>query len=242
MPTSSFEQLGTRPLALALVSFFAGVASALVLKSIGPRERRKKCRDYAGASSPGDDNDHSLFYGNRKELTATKKTWKFLPKQFYGDMVRSCIVACVDCIIIRKNVYTGIEECLLVERSDDPAKGLWWLPGGRMFKGETFFSSALRKTKEETGVEGKAIQMLGFFNTFFPTSAWDDNETKGTQTVNAVVLIQISNCSQTAEISLDKTSQRFRWISTDAYDAAKFEDPYVVASLNSLHAWRRTYG
>uniref|UniRef100_A0A7S1G188 Nudix hydrolase domain-containing protein n=1 Tax=Corethron hystrix TaxID=216773 RepID=A0A7S1G188_9STRA len=236
MSNNTFSDLGSRPLALALLSFVSGAASAMVYMSFGPKEKRKRIRDHAGASPPGD--DHSLFYGDRTVLSTTKKEWTFLPKDVYSEVVHNCIVACVDCVVVRTNIYTGIEECLLVERSDDPAKGLWWLPGGRIFKGETFFAAALRKTKDETGIDGRAIQMLGFYNTFFPTSAWDDDQRKGTQTVNAVVLIQITN----SEISLDRTSQRFRWISTDVDDASRYEDPYVVACLKSLHSWKKTYG
>ena len=57
-------------------------------------------------------------------------------------------------------------ECLLVQRATEPVKGVWWLPGGRIYKGETFFDAAIRKTKEETGLRGKPIQILGVYNTF----------------------------------------------------------------------------
>jgi len=60
----------------------------------------------------------------------------------------------------------GKLECLLVERGSEPVKGVWWLPGGRIYKGETFFDAAIRKVKEETGLIGKPIQVLGFYNTF----------------------------------------------------------------------------
>jgi 8-oxo-dGTP pyrophosphatase MutT (NUDIX family) len=43
-------------------------------------------------------------------------------------------------------------------------------PGGRIFKGETFFVAAERKLKEETGLTSSVpTTVLGFYNTLFPT-------------------------------------------------------------------------
>jgi ADP-ribose pyrophosphatase YjhB (NUDIX family) len=75
-------------------------------------------------------------------------------------------VCCLDCLVIRKNTINGKTECLLVERGSEPVKGAWWLPGGRIHKGETFFDAAFRKVKEETGLHGKPLQVLGVYNTF----------------------------------------------------------------------------
>lgn len=167
----------------------------------------------------------------------------------------------------RFNPLTNRKECLLVERATEPVKGVWWLPGGRLFKGETFFDGAIRKAKEETGLDNvKPIQVLGFYNTFFPTSAWDTDDCKGTQTVQVsltmitalyfletmmVKLISITcyqpivlvEVERAAEVMLDKTSERYRWIGLDPDQAIKDgEDKYVVDALLKLQAWNLTYG
>ena len=114
-------------------------------------------------------------------------------------------------VVVRVNKHTGEKECILVERRDEPAQGKWWFPGGRHIKGETFFSAAERKCKSETGLRGTATQVLGVWNTFFPTSAWDiknaSGEMAGTQTVNVAVYIEVADGS---EVLLNKTSDRFR--------------------------------
>ena len=132
----------------------------------------------AGATPEG--NDLSLFYGDRKELTTITPSRKFLPKEIYGQLVLDTVVCCVDILLVRYNPTLGYKEFLLVERSTEPAKGYWWLPGGRLLKGETFFDAARRKARDETGLEKVTpIQILGVWNTFFPTSHWDTPTNKG---------------------------------------------------------------
>lgn len=192
----------------------------------------------AGATVEG--NDLSLFYGDVSELTNITESRKFLPNDIYGKLVRDCIVCCVDIVLVRSNV-DGTKECLLVERASEPVRGVWWWPGGRLLKGETFFDAAIRKAKQETGLsQVKPIQVLGVWNTFFPTSHWDTPTEKGTQTVNPVVLVELEK--QGAEVVLDETSEKCRWISLDP-DAAKAnaEDKYVVQTLLRLKAWNPEY-
>jgi ADP-ribose pyrophosphatase YjhB (NUDIX family) len=186
-------------------------------------------------------NDLSLFYGDVKELTTITDNRKFLPKDVYGTLVRDAVVCCVDCLIVRINNESGKKECLLVERSTEPVKGVWWLPGGRLLKGETFFAAARRKAQQETGLtDVKPIQVLGVWNTFFPTSHWDTKTEKGTQTVNPIVLVELN--APGADVKLDETSEQWRWIGLDPEAAAKNgEDRYVLQALLRLKTWDPTY-
>ena len=179
----------------------------------------------------------------------TKQAWppftdkrKFLPSDLYGTLVRDCIVTCCDIILVRVNQQTGKKECLLVERSSEPVRGVWWWPGGRILKGETFFAAAHRKAVQETGIVNvRATQVLGVWNTFFPTSHWDTETEKGTQTVNAVVLVEITAKGQD-DVKLDNTSEQYKWISLDPDEAIRNgEDPYVYRNLQRLKAWDPTY-
>lgn len=109
-----------------------------------------------------DDNCNSLFYSDEilsdgrgfptansvddREVNRLKQVhpeYIRLSKELYGGIVANIPTVCVD-IICQREVDNKV---LLFYRRDKPAKGMWWLPGGRMLKGETFFDTALRKIK-----------------------------------------------------------------------------------------------
>jgi ADP-ribose pyrophosphatase YjhB (NUDIX family) len=193
----------------------------------------------AGATVEG--NDLSLFYGDEQVLTTTAPSQKFLPNEIYSQLVLNTVVCCVDILLVN----TATKQCLLVLRCSEPVKGVWWLPGGRLLKGETFFDAAKRKAKEETGLTSvKPIQVLGVWNTFFPTSNWDTTQQKGTQTVNPIVLVEMesnyNNNNNNATIKLDDTSESYRWINLDPVNNMT-EDRYVLQALLRLREWNPNY-
>lgn len=230
-------------------SFLTGFAIASFLRLLDKRKTNTKNRKNAGSYNEG--NDTTMFYGtsksdhdNQKYIAKDKQ---YLSSELYSEVVRNTVVVCVDCLIVKYNVHTNRHECLLVERADEPAKNLWWLPGGRLYKGETFFDGALRKVKEETGLQNdddnriQPIQILGYYNTFFSTSSWDTEKEKGTQTVQPIVLVKLE--SDKTDVLLDKTSERYRWIGLDPKEAIKNgEDRYVVDALLKFQAWDSSYG
>lgn len=229
-------------------SFLAGFTIASFLRLLDKRKAIAKNRKNAGSLNEG--NDVTFFYDTTKKdhdkQRFIAKNKQYLPAELYGELVRNTVVVCVDCLIVKFNIHTNRYECLLVERADEPAKSLWWLPGGRLFKGETFFDGALRKVKEETGLtndnnEIKPIQILGFYNTFFSRSSWDTEDEKGTQTVQPIVLVKLEN--NHTDILLDRTSERYRWIGLDPDEATKNgEDKYVIDALLKFQAWSASYG
>lgn len=54
-------------------------------------------------------------------------------------------------------------EVLLVQEGKDAMYGLWNLPGGHVESGESFLESAVRETKEETGL---TVRPSGILNVF----------------------------------------------------------------------------
>jgi 8-oxo-dGTP diphosphatase len=59
----------------------------------------------------------------------------------------------VDCIILAYDTEDKQLKVLLIRRENEPAKGQWALPGGFVDQPEDFVATALRKLRQETGVE-----------------------------------------------------------------------------------------
>lgn len=52
-------------------------------------------------------------------------------------------------------------ELLLVQRSIEPRRGMWTLPGGFVESGESTVEAALRELHEETGLTGSGAKLMG---------------------------------------------------------------------------------
>ena len=54
------------------------------------------------------------------------------------------------------------DQVLLIKRGTEPEKGLWSLPGGRVQLGESIRHAALRELKEESNLEGRCEELIGW--------------------------------------------------------------------------------
>ncbi|RBY96475.1 NUDIX hydrolase [Blastococcus sp. TF02-8] len=66
------------------------------------------------------------------------------------------VVPCVGAI-----VHDGARRLLVVRRGQDPGRGLWSVPGGRVEPGETFREAVEREVLEETGLRVRAGHEVG---------------------------------------------------------------------------------
>lgn len=56
------------------------------------------------------------------------------------------------------------KEILLVKRGVEPGKGKWALPSGFIENDETPEKACLRELKEETGLRGKIVRLIGVYS------------------------------------------------------------------------------
>ncbi len=113
------------------------------------------------------------------------------------EQIRAVIpTVCVDLIITNKE-----DLFLLGKRTERPAQGLWWFPGGRIFKWEKWQETAIRKGKEELGVDLEIGELISIEN-YFATE-------EGYHTVNLVVHAKYTG----GLIQLDKSHADYRWFS-----------------------------
>lgn len=126
---------------------------------------------------------------------------KMIPAEDYRKVLATMPVLCMDCIVVHKGKY------LLVKRKNRPLKGEYWLPGGRVYKNETLEQAAIRKMKEEIGLDVKIIKLAGFHEFLY-----EENEfgLDSVHTVSAIFYVSpISN-----EVTLDEQSDDYVWSDT----------------------------
>ena len=82
-----------------------------------------------------------------------------IPEDIYSQIVRLMPIPCVDIIVENEQ-----GRVLLVKRTDEPAKGEWWFPGGRVHYLETRVQAAVRKVREECGLEASRLRELGTYD------------------------------------------------------------------------------
>lgn len=115
----------------------------------------------------------------------------YIPQDKYDEIISLVPIVCIDVAI----VYDG--KILLIKRRDEPAAGEWWLPGGRLYKGETLKGCALRQADEETGLHCEVGPMIHYASTDFGT----------VHSVNFCYLLFASD----DDVKLDETCLDYVW-------------------------------
>jgi hypothetical protein len=103
-------------LLVTLFSFGAFAGSLYTHYSWVRKLKRKRLEDRENSGATREFNDLSLFYGDEDQLTKVERNCSHLPDDFYGALVRDCIVTCVDTLIVRRHALTDTLEHILVER------------------------------------------------------------------------------------------------------------------------------
>ncbi len=91
------------------------------------------------------------------------------PKERFGALRPAC-TSC-DYVFFRNtagaavSVVVQARQLLLIKRGIQPYKGSWGFPGGFQEYGESLEQTAVRETREETGVEVELLRLLGLHYT-----------------------------------------------------------------------------
>lgn len=72
----------------------------------------------------------------------------FLDQQTFSTVIKSSPLVSIDLVVINQN-----GQALLGQRLNRPAKGFWFVPGGRILKNESLASAFKRLTHDELGTE-----------------------------------------------------------------------------------------
>ena len=128
----------------------------------------------------------------------------FLPAADFATVIRSTPLVSIDLILVRPD-----GSVLVGRRQNEPAKGCWFVPGGRIRKNERLDAAFRRLLRAETGLEGerKAAHLLGVYEHLYDTNALGD----GTFGTHYVVLGYRLDVAADAPIVADAQHAEFRW-------------------------------
>ena len=83
-----------------------------------------------------------------------------------GDAIGAPVLGASPQIAVLVVIFTVAEgelQALLIQRSAEPYRGVWAIPGGRLNEGESLFEAATRKLVDETGVRDVYLEQLYTF-------------------------------------------------------------------------------
>ena len=130
----------------------------------------------------------------------------FIQANEYKKIIQKIPILCVDIILRHK------DKVLLIKRSDEPCKGIYWPIGGRVHKGESVDAAARRKILEEIGIEYKgALIPIGFYEDNYTESAFEE---KTEYSSFSLVFVGDLNKEAKTKVKLDSTSDDFGYFDT----------------------------
>lgn len=149
----------------------------------------------------------------------------WLPDQVFKTVISSTPLISIDLVVRNEK-----GEVLLGKRLNAPAKGYWFVPGGRVQKNETLDQAFQRLLKEELGIESGIARadtkFLGIFEHFYDDNVFDDQE--GT---HYIVLGYELNIKDGIYIQIDELQHEYY----------TFMDVNIISTKNTVHLFTKKY-
>ncbi len=174
---------------------------------------------------------NEYLFENGAVVDATKLTAEFMSKEDYAKAHAHLPIVCHDVAIF----YHG--SVLLVRRDNLPAKGEWFVIGGRVERGVMIEDSLRRKVKAECGLEIVDVELLGVARTLFATDPFGHG--KGTDTISLMY------CARgRGVLKLDNFHSQPRLLKEEEFteEVKKELPPYIIEILEKAFAAMKMKG
>jgi len=123
----------------------------------------------------------------------------FIPEKQYKEIIKNTVNLCVD-VCLRYN-----DKLLLIKRTEEPCKGVFWPIGGRIHKGERAIDAAKRKIKEEIGIDFKGeLYPIGFYEDRYTSNSFSKKTDYCTLSI-----VWVGDLEGLPSIILDGTSEEY---------------------------------
>ena len=137
----------------------------------------------------------------------------YIPTPHYKAIVEVLPILCVDLLIIHNS------RCLLLKRTNEPALGQYWFPGGRVRKNESIAEAAIRISKAETGLDCIFKEQVSVEETMFEKAANMDSDVHTVNICCTMEVVSTLDC-----LKPDRFHDDFKWVdklSGDFHDGVK---------------------
>lgn len=141
-----------------------------------------------------------------------------ISSDLYNQIIRCMPIPCVDLLVVN-----NAGNILLVKRQNEPAKGQWWFPGGRVHYMEKRRDTAIRKLKEECNLEATDIRELDTFDAIL-----ENNVTHSA--VHGITTLFYMKVDSEDPARFDYQSIDADWRTSYEWRKEKL-DPFVINSL-----------
>jgi len=125
------------------------------------------------------------------------------------------------------------DEILLLKRINEPAKGKFFTPGGRINKGETILEAASRKMYEELGlkIDPNRLVFGGVVEEAYDNGIFGNIDTHYIDLVYGVVL---NDNFEEEKIKLDSQHSEYKWFKLDDPDLHHYVKNKISTILDKI--------
>lgn len=132
----------------------------------------------------------------------------FLDRDIFSTVIESTPLVSIDLVVMNQD-----DQALLGQRLNRPAKGNWFVPGGRIQKNETLDAAFQRLTLDELGTAFSIndAQLLGPFTHLYDDHVFGDQF--GTHYVAIAYVLKVNSAS--LNLPLQQQHGAYRWFDVD---------------------------
>ena len=124
----------------------------------------------------------------------------FIPEEEYQKIMKTVPVFCADFMIRCR------DKILLIKRTEEPVKDVYWVIGGRLRFKETIEELAERVQVREIGRHFPNFKLIGFSNFLFPN-------VPNARATHTPTLLYVVDVEETFDPIIDDTHSDFMWSS-----------------------------
>ena len=140
-----------------------------------------------------------------------------IEEHLYRQIVRVMPIPCVDLLVTDAD-----GRVLMVKRKNEPARGQWWFPGGRVHYGEKRVDAAVRKLKEECRLVPESVEEIGTYDLILPVPS----AREASHAITTLFLVRVSKTT----ISMDEQSLAVDWRALGDWRGDHLH-PFVIEGL-----------